>query len=487
MEKEKSIKINFVMNMILNVSSIIYPLVTFPYVSRVLGTAGTGKISFATSFTAYFTTFASLGIPTYGIKIIAQKRDNKEECSHAAHELLIINFIATAIAYFVFIFLLFNMPKLQEDKILYIISALSIGLNALGMEWLYKGFECYAYITKRTILFKFIALIGMFLLVRSQEDYRIYAFLTVLGTSGSFVLNMVASRKYINYKYLGPYNIYQHLKPILYLVCASLVTSLYAHMDSTMIGLILGDDSNGLYYSTVRIKSMLIMISSALTTVLIPRMSYYFAIGDWEKIKVYTAKAINAVSLISLPLLSYSVIMAPECLVFFAGSDYIGAANTLRIQLVACGLVGYSSIWGNQILVPAGNEKDYFKCVSIGAVVNLGLNAILIPTIGIEGAAIATMFTEGTVCIALYKYCRKYIGNALNIRTLCTYIISCIPSIGAVVLMKKYIQIASVFAELCITTVTFFGVFSGIMLWIIRDDLFMETVHGIIGKLVKRK
>lgn len=486
MKKKNSLKINFIMNIILNISTIIYPLITFPYVSRVLGTTGTGKISFASSFISYFVTFASLGIPTYGIKVIAQKRDNRKECSRAAHELIIINLITTIIAYGLFFILMFNIPKLNNDKPLYIISSLSIGLNALGMEWLYKGFEEYSYITKRTLIFKLIALLGLFLLVKNQNDYYWYAFLTVFGTSGSYIMNIIGSKKYIDYKYVGSYHIIQHLKPIIYLVCASLITSLYAHMDSTMIGLMIGDDSNGLYYATVRIKSLLITISSALTTVLIPRMAYYFANRNLDKISIYIKKAISAVSLISFPLLIYSFIMAKECLDFFAGTEYVAATNTLRVQLIACGLVGYSSIWGNQILVPSGNEKAYFKSVSIGAVVNLVLNSLFIPFIGIIGAAIATMCTEGVVCIALYRNARSYILEHDNFKQSMIYGVACIPSIVCIIVIKRFLDIDSIFLELCVTAILFFGIYCVIMVGIVHDKLFMEVINGIRKKYLKK-
>ena len=161
--KGKSLKLNFVMNAILTMSSIIFPLITFRYVSNILLPDGTGKVSFAISLITYFNMFAQLGIPIYGIRICAMVRDNKEELTRTAHELLVLNFIVGAVSYFVLLLAILFVPKLQEDRALYIIVSSTIFLSAIGMEWLYKALEQYTYIAIRSIIFKLIAMVGMFL------------------------------------------------------------------------------------------------------------------------------------------------------------------------------------------------------------------------------------------------------------------------------------------------------------------------------------
>ena len=183
--KKKSIKLNFVMNIILTMSSFIFPLITFPYVSRVLLPVGTGKVSMATSVITYFSMFAQLGIPTYGIRACAKVRDNREKLSKVAQELLIINIIMSMISYMVLIILLFYVPKFRCEKELYVILSFNIILTSIGMEWLYKALEQYTYITVRSVIFKFIALIFMFFLVHKQTDYVIYGGITIFAASAS--------------------------------------------------------------------------------------------------------------------------------------------------------------------------------------------------------------------------------------------------------------------------------------------------------------
>src|SRR5699024_10268303 len=188
---KKSLKINFMMNMLLTISSLIFPLITFPYVSRILSPEGIGKVSFATSLINYFSMFAQLGIPTYGIRICAQVRDNREKLSRVVQELLSINIITSLISYIGLFIAVFTVPKLQNDKSLYFIMSVTIILSSIGMEWLYKALEEYTYITVRSVVFKFIALLAMFLLIHKQTDYILYGGISILAASASNVLNFI--------------------------------------------------------------------------------------------------------------------------------------------------------------------------------------------------------------------------------------------------------------------------------------------------------
>ena len=212
--KKKSIKLNFIMNALLSVSNFIFPIITFPYVSRILTPVGTGKIATATSIISYFNIFAQLGIPTYGIRACARVRDNKEELTRTAHELLMINMIMSAITY-VFLFVSIAVfPVLREEKTLYLISSATILLTSVGMEWLYKALEQYTYITVRSVIFKFIAMGLMFLLIHEQKDYVIYGALAIFAASASNILNFINVHKYIDLKPVGKYNMKRHLKPV---------------------------------------------------------------------------------------------------------------------------------------------------------------------------------------------------------------------------------------------------------------------------------
>jgi len=243
--KQKSLKLNFIMNAILTMSSFVFPLITFPYISRILLPAGTGKVSFATSLIAYFAMFAQLGIPTYGIRACARVRDDKEKLTRTVHELFIINLVGSIIAYTALFVALAFVPRLQEDKTLYLIISVTIILNCFGMEWLYKALEHYTYITVRSIVFKFIALVAMFAFVHKQSDYVIYGGLTILAASASSIFNFIHVHNYITLKPMGGYHFKHHFKAVVVFFAMSCATTVYTNMDTVMLGFMKTDVDTG--------------------------------------------------------------------------------------------------------------------------------------------------------------------------------------------------------------------------------------------------
>ena len=188
------------MNFILTASNFIFPLITFPYVSRILMASGNGKVNFAASVANYFMMVASLGIPTYGIRACAKVRDNKESLSKTAQEILFINLVATVLVTLTYVICIFTIPRFSQDKTLFLIEGINIVLNMFGANWIYQALEQYDYITARSVFFKFVSMILMFLLVHQQSDYRVYAAITVLAAVGSNVLNFLRLRRFIVFR-----------------------------------------------------------------------------------------------------------------------------------------------------------------------------------------------------------------------------------------------------------------------------------------------
>ena len=239
--KIHSVKYNFVMNFILTASQIIFPLITFPYVARVLLASGNGKVSFAASVTNYFVMVASLGIPTHGIRACAKVRDDKEKLSKTVHELFVINCVMTAIVVITFLLCVFYIPKFRVEKTLFLINGVGIVLNVFGMNWVYQALEQYDYITVRSIAFKILSIILMFLLVHQPSDYILYGGITVFAGVGSNTLNFIRLRKILSFKYIGDYNYKQHFKPISILFAQSLAVSVYTNLDTVMLGFLKED------------------------------------------------------------------------------------------------------------------------------------------------------------------------------------------------------------------------------------------------------
>ena len=400
--KQKSIKKNFIMNTILTMSGFIFPIITFPYISRVLGPDGNGHVKLAASVVAYFAMFAQLGIPTYGIRICAKVRDDKKELSKTVHELLLINLLMSLVVYVPFFLSLFLVPRFQNDKALLIITSATILFNAIGMEYLYKALEQYTYITIRSIIFKLIGVIAMFFLVRTKDDYVIYGAITIFAGSASNILNLINSRKLIEYKWYGGYELKKHMKAIMVFFAMSCATTVYLNLDSVMLGFMATDADVGYYDAAVKLKNILVGVVTSLGTVLLPRASYYVENGQKDEFRRITEKALNFVFILAMPLMIYFIIFAREGILFLSGGKYLPAILGMQIIMPTLIFIGVTNIMGIQILVPLGKEKIVLYSEIAGAVIDLIINAILIPTMKSAGAALGTTIAEFAVLVVQY-------------------------------------------------------------------------------------
>lgn len=394
MKKQESLSKNFIMNAILALSSFIFPIITFPYISRVLLPEGTGKVSFAVSMISYLNMFAQLGIPTYGIRACAKIRDNRKQLTQVVHELLLINLIMSMVAYIGLIVILIYVPKLRSEKDLYIIVSSTILLSAIGMEWLYKALEKYTYITIQAIIFKMIALLVMFILVHTKEDYIFYGAITIFASSASNICNFINARKYIDWNWRHEYNFQRHLKPIIIFFAMSCATTIYTNLDTIMLGFMKNDIEVGYYNAAIKIKTILVSVITSLGTVLLPRATYFVEVGMKKEFEIISKKAINFVVVIACPMIIYFIIYAKNGIYFLSGTAYDGSILPMRIIMPTLLAIGITNIIGLQIMVPLGKEKIVLYSEIVGAFIDLVLNFIFIPKFGAIGAAIGTLVAE---------------------------------------------------------------------------------------------
>lgn len=478
--KQKSIKINIIMNILLTMSSFIFPLITFPYVSRILLPAGTGKVSFATSIITYFSMLSQLGIPTYGIRACAKVRDNKEELSRTAQELLIINIVMSIISYVVLGIVILTIPKIRCEKELFLVISSTIILTAIGMEWIYKALEQYIYITVRSIFFKFIALIAMLLLIHEQSDYILYGAITILAGTASNVLNFINVHKYISLKPVGGYNFKQHLKPIGTFFAMSCAVTIYTNLDTVMLGFMKTDSDVGYYNAAVKIKTILVSVVTSLGTVLLPRASYYVEKKMMEQFHSITKKSLSFVFVLASPLMIYFIFFAKEGIYFLSGNAYDGSIIPMQIIMPTLLFIGITNILGIQILVPLGKEKVVLYSEIIGAIVDVIINLILIPKYASAGAAFGTLVAEFAVLSVQYIALKDEVSDTLK---KIHYVRICIGVVLGVVasIWVKMFALGNFFT-LVISAILFFGVYGGLLL-IMKEEIVVEIWNMFAGKI----
>lgn len=481
--QQKSLKLNFIMNAVLTISAFIFPLISFPYVSRILGPSGTGNVSFATSIVAYFALFAQLGIPTYGIRATARVRDDKELLSRTVQEIFIINILMNILTYIVFFVVLNIVPQMSDDKLLFMIVSSTIFFNAIGMDWLYKGLEKYTYITTVSILFKFIALILMFILIHQKSDYVIYGAISIFAASASNICNLLNVHKYIYLKPIGNYDFKVHLRPICIFFAMACATTIYTNLDTVMLGFMKSNTEVGYYNAAVKIKTVLLGVVTSLGAVLLPRASYYIENNLIDEFKRISSKAINFVILISFPLALYFIIFAKEGIFFLSGDAYAKAILPMQILMPTLIFIGLTNIMGIQMLIPLGKEKVVLYSEIAGAIVDLAINTVLIPIMASSGAAIGTLVAEMVVWIVQYIALKEDVKETyVKIRYLPIVIGLAISALFSMPI--KLLGLSSFFT-LLLSAIVFFGIYL-VVLTVAKEKLVNEIEFQILEKILKK-
>ena len=477
---KKSLKLNAVMNAFLTLSSFVFPLITFPYISRILLPTGTGKVALATSIISYFTMFAQLGIPVYGIRACAKVREDRDALTRTAQELLIINLLTSVVVYIWLYIGIAFVPKLQEEKALYIIVRSTILLTAIGMEWLYKALEQYTYITVRSVVFKVAAVIMMFLLIHQESDYVIYGFVSIFAASASQILNLINVHKYISLKPVWNYDFRRHIKAVAVFFAMSCATTVYTHLDTVMLGFMKTDADVGYYQAAVKIKVILVHIVTSLGAVLLPRSTYYIEQGKLMEFKRITSKAVHFVILIAVPLAVYFTMFARNAVLLLSGPAYVPAVMPMMIIMPTLLFIGLSNILGMQMLVPQGKEKIVLYSEIVGAVVDLVLNVCLIPHFTFVGAAVGTLVAEMVVLGVQYAFMRADIQDAFReVQYLKILIALAAGILGA--LFISALKLGN-FLTLLFSSILFFGLYV-VMLFLAKEPMVKELLGQVWEKV----
>lgn len=477
MENQKSIKKNFIMNTILKMSAFIFPLITFPYASRMLLPEGMGKVAFAASVVSYFSMFASMGIPTYGIRACAKVRNDKEKLSKVVHEIFILNMITLMVTYIAFFAFIISVDKMNSYLPLLLLNSISLIFNVFGMEWLYCALEEYSYISIRSLVFKVIGIGLLFVLVHGEEDYIIYAFITMFASVGSNILNLINIRKYVSLTWIGNYKIRKHIKPTMILFATSIAINVYTNLDTLMLGYMTSDVEVGLYITAVKFKQILTSLILSLGMVLLPRISYYYERNESEKINDLLVKSAHFTLILSLGLSAFFILYSRESILFLAGNNYLGAVLPMKIIIATIPFIGLANIVAYQILIPTNNERGYLFATCVGAIIDLVLNYIFIPTMGASGAAIGTLGAAIGEVIILYYLSRKVLNKLFKNIPYYFSIVSLATAVFVTIIFRPYIQFSSLI-NLILGAVIFFGTYL-ITLVVMKEPILSDTIESL--------
>lgn len=411
--KEKSLFSNFIYNALYNSMGIIFPLITIPYVSRILLSDGLGKVNYASNIVAWFLLFASLGIPRYGIREIARVKSDKSLLNKVFSELFYINLFSSLICSVAYVSLIWITPYFKDKSVLYLVAGIQLFLNVFNIDWFYRGIEEYDYITKRSLIVKVLSLMAMFLFVRTHEDYIKYALIQSAALVGNYILNFLNLKKYIKFT-KKDITIKPHLSPIFVLLSTQLAVSIYSLLDTTMLGIWCSDSVIGYYANAHKMINILATLTASLGGVMLSRLVAMHADGNTDGVKKLSEKALDIILVMCMPIVFGAVFVSKDVVLIAFGNDFTPCVSTLMIFAPFVLFTTVGNLFGTQLLMVFGQEKKLLLSVVAGSVINFSLNYFLIKVWYQDGAAIASVITECIVMITQIVMANKYIKVELN-------------------------------------------------------------------------
>lgn len=476
---QNNIQKNTLYNIIKSCSTVVFPLITFPYISRVLLTDNVGKVNFSNSVVSYFSLIASLGITTYAVRECSKVKHDKNKLSTVASEILSINVCTTVIAYLALFITLAVARPLESYRALIVIQSMTILFATLGADWLNTTMEDFRFVTIRTFLFQLLSLILMFVFVRTPDDYIKYACITVISSSGGNIVNIFYRRRYCKTFFTKCMKLKQHLPPIILLFAMILAQQVFVNSDTTILGIIRGDYEVGLYSTSVKIYNIISTLMTSVAWVVMPQLSYSFAKKDYDKVNSLLKYVIGFTATLGLPCVMGMGILAPQIIEIIAGPAYADAAISLRILAVA---MAFSLVWGivmNMILLPSRADKPCLLACVVSAIVNIVANVIFIPNYGFAAAATTTAVSQ----IVGLIICLPYVDKRVKFQKKFSILFG--PVVGTAFMTGYLVFCVNFFSGLWTTTIISF-VGSVFIYFILQIILKNEWVLEFLGKFAAK-
>ena len=485
MEKKKSVRVNFVYNTVFQIFIYIIPLITTPYVSRVLGAEHIGQYSYAMSIVTYFTLFATLGTGTHGQRKIAYNRNDKAKLSKAFWDVFDFRLITTLIAALLYVlylrFLAYPFTMLELVVILNILNV------AVDVTWFFQGLEEFKQTVLCSFAIKVVGLVCIFLFIKDADDTWKYAFILL----GATILGNIFLWRCIPKLVVGPKQVhpFRDFKDIILVFLPTIATQVYTVLDKSMISWITKSDyENGCYEQSEKIVRVLMIMVSSASTVMLPRVANLYSEKNYDEIKRYVYKGYRVVFMLSIPFMFGLISVASVFMPLYLGSGYDMSVNLLIIFTWILVAEGMSSATGLAYLVPTKQQNAYTVSLVIAAVLNFCMNLYLIPRIGAYGAALSSIIAETMGSLIQVFYCVK--TGQLNIKQIFVpswrYAVSGIIMFAALMFLKHWLTQGIV--SLCILVLTGVLVYV-LMLIFLRDELAMYGIKKFgdrVSKINKR-
>lgn len=476
-----SIKKNYIYNVLYQLLTILTPLITTPYVSRILGAGGIGQYELTQATVQYFILAGTIGLNMYGQREIAYVQDSKKQRSIIFWELTVLRAVTMAISilcYMAFI------PFSGKYRILYWIQLLDLIANLIDIAWFFQGLEEFRLTVMRNVIVRLAGVICVFLFIRKADDVPLY----VLAHSLPLLLASVSMWGYLKRYVEKPRweelkQIRRHLKPALALFIPQVAAQIYLVLDKTMIGLITHSDAEvGYYGNAQKIIKLLLAVVTSLCTVMLPRMSFAYAQKEFDKMKEYMWQSFSFAYFLAVPMMFGIIGVAENFVPVFFGEGFDKVAPLMQMMSPIIIWIAFSNIIGYQYLLPTRRQTQYTISITVGAVVNFVLNLILISLFESIGAVIATAFAEFAVMAVQLYVVRKEFSLAALVRGAWKFVLS-----GGVMLFfvlvigRQFHGIKGLVIQVCVGIGSYV-----IMLLALREQTVFQVLRSVEKKVCKR-
>lgn len=472
----KSLKTNLFMNVIYVLASTLFPLIIFPYVSRVLGAEAFGRVNFFITIATVFIITSNLGIPTYGVRELARVRNDKEKLSELFNELFTSEVILMIVSLAIYLTVPLFFPRIRSDLLLLLITGLNIIFNIFGVLWLFQAKEDYIFITVRTIIVQTMSLVLIFLFVKQPSDYHTYAFITAFSTSVCNLYNFFHASKYVSISLTTPKRLLRHFKPVIIFFLTTAAIQAYCLVTVIFLGFIRDNEAVGYFTAAQKINTAILGVITSVSSVLLPRVSFYVKNHMWQEIDDVLAKTFSLILFISLPTCVLLYTFSSDIITVLCGTGFSRAISLSRILSPKILLTSVSTVIAFQILIPLGKEKYFLLSCLYGTVISVGTSLLLIPSVGETGSAIAYVVAEIVIAIALLYYAREFVLKYLFRVSNLNYLFAVIVPLPLTSLMKDYVHFPVMTLLTCSIV---YGLMYYVILIMIRDTIAIQLLNHI--------
>ena len=477
----QSVKVNYILNLINTGTQMLFPLITFPYVCRVIEADGIGQINFFQSIISYISLFTCLGIPMYAIREIARDRSDVVQMNRTAMEILLLHSMLTLVGYAIVAILCLTVPQIQVNIPLFLILSLTIFFTAIGCEWFYQGIEDFKYITIRGLIIKTVSVVLLFIFVKSKTDLLYYGCYTVFGVLGGNIFNFFRLRKYIHRENIifSELHIKRHIKPVLKVFSFSVVTSIYLQLNTVLLGFLKNALAVGYFAAATKVMQMLLTMSACLGSVMMPRASHLIAENKEDEFNRLIQKSYDFTLAIALPMTIGLIFCAPSLITALCGVKFEHSILPSQIIAPIILMVAISNVFGIQVLFPKGKINIVTLCCGIGAVADLILNLCLIPFFSYIGTSIAYLGAEVATTVSMYFIGRKYIPIIYFKKSHLTYALGCVVMALALygISLLQLPTLTTLLVQGCCGVLIYF-----IILCISKDEMLIQILSKIKKK-----